>query len=376
MTPDLEAKVFKTIDEIGKDAIDLLVDDGFFTYGWFKTLEVSKPPINLDPFYVTTYNKGELVAFAPCFRDIADQYFQYGPEVIPFMKRTLNMYNRLQIGQNHVLLCYSPWCFRTKVFFRKSVNKELLFGKISEKIDDICKREKILFSSFLFVSEFDKSLISYLENLRYHKFLWKPTLYLDVRWRSFDDYLQSMRGQYRHHIKKEIRSCIENGVEIEEATEFKKLSVTMSDLSLSLSSKYNKWAPRIEPRFYERLSDYAKDNTLVFLAKKNNVVVGFTLFLRKDQTLDAFMGGFNYELQQKHDFTYFNLGYYVPIKWAIQEGIRKIYYRWGSEKAKILRGCKTEKIYSLIKCHNRLINSQIDNYVKFRNGIEMVRKRF
>jgi predicted N-acyltransferase len=375
MTLDLEAKVFKNIDEIGKEAIDSLVDDGFFTYGWFKTLEVSKPPINLDPFYITTYHKGELVAFTPCFRDIADQYFQYGPEVIPFMKRTLNISNRLQLGQNHVLLCYSPWCFRTKVFFKKFFNEELLFSKLSEKIDYICKKEKIPFSSFLFVSEFDKRLISYLENLRYHKFLWKSTLYLDVHWRNFEEYLQSI-SQYRRHIKKEIRRCIENGIEIEEATEFKKLSMTLSDLSLNLSSKYNKWMPRIEPRFYECLDDFAKDNTIVFLAKKKNVIVGYTLLLKKNHTLDAFMAGFNYELQQKYDFTYFNLGYYVPIKWAIQEGIQKIYYRWGSEKAKIFRGCKPEMIYSLTKCHNGLINSQIDNFVKFRNGMELVRKRF
>ena len=50
MTLDLETRVFKTVDEIGKDAIDSLVDDGFFTYGWFKTLETSKPPITSRSF--------------------------------------------------------------------------------------------------------------------------------------------------------------------------------------------------------------------------------------------------------------------------------------------------------------------------------------
>ena len=74
MTSAIDAKVFKTVDGIGREAIDSLVDDGFFTYGWFKTLETSKP-INLNPFYVTAYDKGKLVAFAPCFHDVADQYF-------------------------------------------------------------------------------------------------------------------------------------------------------------------------------------------------------------------------------------------------------------------------------------------------------------
>lgn len=374
MTLTIDTRVFKTVNGIGKEAIDSLVDDGFFTYGWFKTLETSKPPINLDPFYVTAYDKGKLVAFTPCFRDVADQYFQYGPKVVPYMKRVLNVCNRLRIGQDHVLLCYSPWCFRTKIFLGKNLNEGLLISKLSEKIDAICKKEKILFSSFLFVSEFDKRLITRLENLGYHKFLfWTPMLYLDVCWRSFEDYLKSFDCHMRKNIRREIKKCSDNGVTIEEVTEFKKLSMILSDLSLTLFLKYNKWAQRLEPRFFESLSDYAKANTIVFLARKKDVVVGFSLCLRKGETLDVFLCGFNYELQSKSDLIYFNLLYYTPIKWAIQEGIRKMYYRWGSEKGKYKRGCKPEMIYSFVKCHNRLVNSQIGNYLKIKNRIERVR---
>jgi len=48
----IDTKVLKTIDSIGREALDSLVNDGFFTYGWFKTLETSKL-FNLNPFYVT-----------------------------------------------------------------------------------------------------------------------------------------------------------------------------------------------------------------------------------------------------------------------------------------------------------------------------------
>jgi predicted N-acyltransferase len=368
----LDVRASKTVDSIGREPLDSIVDDGFFTYGWLKTLEISKPPINLDPFYIAAYDKDNLAAFTPCFRDIADQYFQYGPDVIPFMKRTLKITNRFHIGQEHVLLCYSPWCFRTKVFFLNNVNKDLILQELCKKIDFICRSERILFSSFLFVSEFDTSLVSRLENLGYHKFsFWKPMLYLDVCWSDFDDYLKSLKGQYRYQVRREIRSCAENGVTIEEVSDFEDLAKTLSDLSLNLFSKYNKWTQRLEPFFYETLSKYAKDNTVVFLAKKKDNVVGFSLFIRKGETLDAFLGGFNYNFQEKLDFTYFNLVYYVPVKWAIQEGIRKIYYRWGSEEGKYKRGCKPENLYNFVKCHNRLFNSQIGNYVKIRNTIQI-----
>lgn len=371
MNSGIETKVFKTVDYIGKEEIDSIVDDGFFTYGWLKTLEVSKPPIDLDPFYVAAYHKGNLTAFTPCFRDIVDQYFQYGPDVIPLMKRTLNVYHRLRLGQNHVLLCYSPWCFRTRVFIAKNRNNTFLIRCLAQEIDAICKKQKILFSSFLFVSEFDTHLIRNLETLGYYKFLFgTPTLYLDVRWQSFEDYLLSLGHDVRHYVRREMRRTKDNGVTIEEVTEFKDLSKTLSDLSFNYFLKYNKWAQRLEPRFFESLSDYAKANTVVFLAKKKDIPVGFSLCQRQGETLDVFLCGFNYELQEKNDYTYFSLIFYAPISWAIQKGVRKIFYRWAAEEAKYRRGCKSEKIYSFVKCHNRFLNSQIGNYLRIKNRIK------
>ena len=369
MTSGIDTKVFKSVDDIGRDAIDSLVDDGFFTYEWLKTMEVSKPPIDLDPFYVTAYDKGNLAAFTPCFRDIARQYFQYGPTVIPFMKRALKWVNRLRIGQEYVLLCYSPWCFRTKVFVAKNFDEKLVIQRISKQIDAICKKQRLFFSSFLFVSEFDKSLITNLECLGYHKFFWRSTVYLDILWRNFEDYVNSLRSRVRNNIKKELRCSVENGIIIEETKDFKSLSNTLSDLSLKLSLKYNKWSQRLEPFFFESLSDYAKDNTVVFVAKKKNNIVGFSLLIRKEETLDGFLAGFDYELQEKWDFTYFNVCYYAPIEWAIRQGIKKIYFRWGSEEPKYRRGCKPEKIFTFVKCQNRIVNYQISNYLRMKEKI-------
>ena len=127
--------VFNTIDAIGKEAIDSIADDGFFTYGWFKTLETSKP-ITIKPYYVAVCEVGKLMAFAPCFIDTTDQYFHFGPYVIPFMKTALNMSNKLHFSQNHVLLCYSPYCYRTKISLRKNLNENIV-------LNDLIRNDKI-----------------------------------------------------------------------------------------------------------------------------------------------------------------------------------------------------------------------------------------
>ena len=166
-----------------------------------------------------------------------------------------------------------------------------------------------------------------------------------------------------------------NPLSIEELTEFKDLSSTLSDLSSNLLTKYYKKKTRaFKSSFFECLNDYAKGNVKVFIAKKKGAIVGFSLCLRHGKTLDAFCCGFNYELQEKTDFTYFNLGYYSPISWAIQEGIRKIYYRQTADKVKLRLGCKPERVYSFVKCHNRQVNSQISNYIKIKNRISQAKR--
>ena len=92
---------------------------------------------------------------------------------------------------------------------------------------------------------------------------------------------------------------------------------------------------------------YAKDKTKLFAAKKKDELIGFSLSLRQKDVLDVVLVGFNYDTQSKTDFSYFNLAYYAPIKWGIENGVKKIYFRLTMEKIKTDRGCKPEKTFFL-----------------------------
>jgi predicted N-acyltransferase len=359
-----EVKVFRSVDEIGRDSIDSLSDDGFFTYGWFKTLETQQS-FDFRTIYIAVYEEGKLVALAPCFADLQDHFFVDGPRSIPFMKKLLNLGQMIGFCQRHVLLCYSPFCLRSKVLLRKSREGKHILRLLSNKIDEICEKQGFLFSSFLFVSEFDGLLMENLQNLGYIRSPGTTTLYLDVKWSSFEDYLKSLKHKTRMNIRREIKKCAENGVTIE-GRDFKGLSADLSALLSNLFFKYDKSAKNFfDSSFFCKLEEYAEDNAKVFVAEKNNEVVGFSLSMRQGDVLDVFMCGFDYEAQTNTDFTYFNLCYYEPVRWAIEEGIKKIYYRRKAEKVKLNRGCKPERTYSFVKCHNPfidfLINRALEN---------------
>jgi predicted N-acyltransferase len=269
---------------------------------------------------------------------------------------------RLGFCQEHVLLCYSPLSYRSEVLIGKTSEKKHILNLLAEKIDAFCKKERILFSSFLFVSEFDELLTGNLQNFGYLKSPGLTNFYLDVRWSSFNDYLESFNCKLRKNIRREIRKCAENSVAIEEL-EFVDLPAYVSELTSNLNLKYTNKVTSYSS-LLSKLSEHAKDKTKVFIAKKNNEVVGFSLNLRQGDILDTCFTGFKYDILTNTDFIYFNVCYYAPIRWAIEEGIKKIYYRDRGEKVKLHRGCKPENTYSFLKCHDELLGPLINNLLR------------
>jgi len=330
-------------------------NDGFFTFEWFRTLEAQQS-FGVAPIYIGVYENGSLEALAPCFIDLQDHFFIDGPKIMPFLKRFLILGRKFGFCQDHVLLCYSPFCLRSKILVKKDQDGKLLLSLISKMIDNICKEKRILFSSFIFVSEFDELLMKNLSNLGYQSNTGTKTFYLDVKWSSFEGYLNSLKSMNRHSVRREIRKCAENGVTIKES-DFKDLSEKMSGLVSNLLSKYgsNSNDNIFDSRYFDSLNQYGKNKTKVFVAEKNGEVVGFSLSLHQGNTLDVFMCGFNYQIQTSTDFTYFYLCYYAPIQWGIEHGIKKLYYRRKSDRAKLYRGCKKERTFAFVKCHDPVL---------------------
>ena len=356
MYSGIRVKVFRSVDEIGKDTIDSIADDPFFTFGWFRTLETQQT-YKVSPIYLAVYNESNVLGVVPLFIELME------PNPKDLFSKFLNLGHRIGFYQNRMLNCYSPGCFRSKVLLSHDQEEKIVLDIVSKKIDAICKKQKILISNFSFVSEFDRLLFENMQSYGYRKRSGITTLYIDVQWSSFEDYLKSLKPKTREHVRREIRKCKENGVTIEEA-ELDDLATKLSELYTNLSLKYDKHAESYDPYFFNMLNKYAKEKTKLFIAKKNGEVIGFSLSLRHRDILDVMIVGFNYAMRTNTDFSYFNLCFYAPINYAIESGVKKIYYRFLMEKIKLDRGCKQEKTYGFVKYHNKLLRVLIGYAVK------------
>jgi predicted N-acyltransferase len=311
------------------------------------------------------YDENKIIAAMPCYIDLKNQTSPSG-SYSPFARRIMNMGRVFGFNPDRLLVCASPSSYHSKILFEKNSENKIILNQMCKKIDDICKKERVPFSFFPYVSEFEDFLMQNLQDLGYLKFPSENTLSLDVRWSSFEDYLGSLEShKIRTTVRREIKKCKESGVTIAEEQDFGDLAVTLARLHSSLFSKYNKGieSPR-NASFFRGLSEYAKGKTRVFVAKRNDKIIGFSLSLQQKDTLDVHLCGFDYDTQVGTDFTYFNVVYYATIKMAIEEGIKRVHYSIKSERVKQKRGCKLEKTYSFIKCHNKLIRPLYSLYIR------------
>jgi predicted N-acyltransferase len=151
---------------------------------------------------------------------------------------------------------------------------------------------------------------------------------------------------------------VENGFTIQKL-EFEDLPGYVSELNSNLNLKYNTKVTSYNS-FLSKLNEYAGNKTKVFIAKKDNIVVGFSLNMLQGNILDTCFTGFKYDILTTTDFIYFNVCFYEPIRWAIKKGVKKIYYRDRGEKVKLHRGCKPENTCSFVKCHDGLLGVLIN----------------
>jgi predicted N-acyltransferase len=365
---EFDVEVVDTVERIDRKWLDALADDFCYTYGWFKTVEALETHFQMEPRYIVVYKKGRMVAFVPAFLVQDFPYFSVGNK--GFLIRLLvNLGERAGFHLNHgrTLVCDPPDCLHSRVLMKEDCDPKTVLNLVSAKIDEICKEERIPMSCFTAVSEFEGTLRNSLEDLGYFDTSVMNSFYLDILWSSFDEYVESLEYGARKDVRREIRKFNDSGVIIEEEYAFERHAATLSSLWLNTYSRHRKdRASPVDASYFTALGKYAKDDTRVYFARKKGEITGFCLCLRNRDTLDVDIAGFDYDSLTKTDFTYFNICYYVPIRWAIEHGIRRAYYRFGTDEVKLRRGCKIERLFTLIKFHNRLLRSPVRFYLRVR----------
>lgn len=146
------------------------------------------------------------------------------------------------------------------------------------------------------------------------------------------DYLSSLSGKRRYSVNREIKSCDDVNFEHHAFAGYEDQMKRFYDMTCDKYANENQKG--FSKDFYQAVSAYMGDNARISLALKEGELKGMLFYMIDKNCISVFHVGV-----PSKDFIYFNLVYYDVISLAYRKGISIIDFRFGSDEAKLARGC-------------------------------------
>lgn len=340
----------------------------YCSYEWLKSVEGMLG--NKSCYIIAKNENGELVGGVSCY--IIDNLNIYAFYNIPkfFTDKSIfdetkrycidkavltELYSTLSRNLEEyypILISCSPYGYKSSFIFSKNIDnitKKKVAEVIIKEFNDLSTKLKVKLSAFLYIEKEEREeLYSILNKYNYKCFFTEGNIHLPIRWSSFDNYLNSLNGNRRKKIRKEIETFNKMSFTIKKKG-CKIFGKETAKLQSNLQKKYGHGGDisRLK-KGYRRITKYLSKYVTNFIIEKDNNIYGVGIFYLKDNKYYAKAAGFDYNLIEG-SYAYFNLVFYEPIRDSILNGIKEIDYGIGSVEAKLLRGCIIKPLFWAIK---------------------------
>lgn len=174
-----------------------------------------------------------------------------------------------------------------------------------------------------------------------------PRCVLDLRWDSFDGYLQALRSGYRRRYRKALeRSAPLRFFWLEDNSQFDQRLYELY-LEVFENSDYK----------LEKLAiDFFRGQQFnIFVLAEGDVPVGFVQLLENGPELIFEFVGFRHEKNRHYDI-YMRMLLEI-IRYGIEQGFQTIDFGQTADDAKLKLGCRYECLYALLHHSNPAINA-------------------
>jgi uncharacterized protein len=236
-------------------------------------------------------------------------------------------------------------------------------------IDHFCINHGLSGSHFLFVEPDWKDRMVRLGycSWTHQSFIWE-----NRGFKSFGDYLAQFNTNQRRNIRREQMAMEKQGLLLHT---FSGDDIPMDFLPLmyqyyvNTNDKFGPWGCKYLTRdFFEGLYDSYRHRLFLvgaFEASDLKTPSGMALFVAKnDQLYGRYWGCRKY-----FDSLHFNVCYYQPIRWAIENGIQN--YNPGAGGAhKIRRGFQSVPSYSLLRFYHPKLQNVMRRHIDHINQLE------
>jgi len=349
----MNVRVIRTIRDIEAEVWDGLAgDDPVFSHAWFLALEESLPEM-AAPRHLILEDAGRIVGLLPCFIQYRDPYFTLAERLFGPAAPQLA---RLGIRVMPALLAYSPLAHRSRLLLDPSVDRRSAVREWSRSMEEICRRERIPVSGWIFVSGWDRHLAADTKAAGYAESFLAPTAVWVNRFARFTEYVDGFKSFGRHHYKKtrnEINRSLRSAVTLGEEPLAALDDQTLTQMhAVPYATHYPRRPSLLTPAFFAALKRAFGERAVVHTARKQGDLISYSGVIKGKNRWHMFVNGDAPGDAARADKLYFRLNYYYPIEQAIGEQMPRLDYGLAAYELKLQRGCDLEPLHMLLRAHS------------------------
>ncbi len=202
----------------------------------------------------------------------------------------------------------------------------------------------------------------HLESTGFTPFFQLESMYIDLPFSDFDDYLSSLPASDRRSIRKTLNRAEKRWRITHVLTnDFLQWGHIASKLQRFTCEEHNNYRMHLTEDFYSALKTHFKESAELTLFFKEDIPLASGLCLNSPTLAFHKFSGVDPRYRQYQ--AYFLL-YYEGIRKAIERRQKRIYFGSTTYEFKRKIGCKGEKFFGFAKMENPVLNTALKYYFK------------
>lgn len=342
---------------------DALAHDGglYATTAW---LQAATPP-DVPLTYLAARDGGELAAGVPALTLTADSsvsLFANAGRLLPLLLDLADVADAVDArGLAPTLSLGGAIPHYQSVLTAVGVNRQQALGCLVSDAVALAERAGLASVSLLYVDKHDK-VADVLHEQGFVPFFAGDTYDLHLGDAvTFDDYLARFKGHRRHKLRREMTLMAATGLTFEHWPLEAAPTESMAQLLYVHKAKHG--IPSTLADCRRELRANPPRRTHVFVARHEQVVVGFTMGIQWGRHLYMRTVGIEAQWGARHPI-YFSLGFYEPIRFALDHNITELHYGPTVEQGKLLRGCVRTDQFGWVRALDPALHRRLERWAQ------------
>ncbi len=312
-------KIAGCISEIDRKEWESIFPDILESYGFLKTNDEALSH-QFKPYYVSIYEGTRMVCVAPCFimdypliTTIEGPLKEIALKLPAFVQRFFSL---------RVLICGSAAC-EGRIGIDGSCDQEAVMAHLAEVLSSIAKKERASITAFKDFSGQFTPLLDGLRKIGFYKILSYPSVDLDIRFNTFEEYIASLSRATKKDLKRKFKR-IDAMPRIEMEAVDHLDEPLLSDayrLYLETFKKSDVQFEKISKAFFKNISVNMPGRVKFFLWRLKEKLVAVDLCLVSEDVLVDEYIGMDYAVA--YEYHLYFLTFRDIINWCMERGIKK-----------------------------------------------------